>query len=117
MPRAYGPRTTLYNRYNRWARQGVWRYVFEHVTQAGAMPDELAIDATHIKAHRSAGGGKRGKQRRRSAARAAAARRRSTRWLMLAAVRSPHPDARQHGRHRRRTGDPRHRPTAAPAAG
>jgi transposase len=88
-PPAYGPRTTLYNRYNRWARQGVWRYVFEHVTQAGAMPDELAIDATHIKAHRSAGGGKRGKQRRRSAARAAAARRRSTRWLMLAAVRSP----------------------------
>src|SRR5215207_7701696 len=46
-PPAYGPQTTLYNRYNRWARQGVWRSVFEHVAQAGAIPDELAIDATH----------------------------------------------------------------------
>jgi transposase len=89
VPPEYGPRTTLYNRYNRWARQGVWRRVFERVAGAGGVPDELAIDSTHIKAHRSAGGGKRGKQRRRSVARAAGARARSTRWLTVAVGPSP----------------------------
>jgi transposase len=89
LPPPYGPRTTLYNRYNRWARQGVWRRLFERAASAGGVPDELAIDATHIKVHRSAGGGKRGKRQRRSAARAGAARARSTRWLTAAAGRSP----------------------------
>ena len=87
-PPEYGPRTTLYNRYNRWARQGVWRRLFERVASAGGVPDELAIDSTHIKVHRSAGGGKKGKPRRRSGARAVGARARSTRWPMLSAGRS-----------------------------
>jgi transposase len=59
-PPAYGPRTTLYNRYNRWARQGIWRRLFACAASAGGIPDELAIDPTHIKVHRSAGGGKGG---------------------------------------------------------
>ncbi len=88
VPSEYGPPTTLYNRYNRWARQGIWRRLFEQAASAGGVPDELAIDSTHIKVHRSAGGGKRGRQRRRSAARAAAARARSTRWLTLSAGQS-----------------------------
>lgn len=88
-PPEYGPRTTLYNRYNRWARRGIWRRLFEKVASTGGIPEELAIDATHIKAHRSAGGGKRGRQRRRSAARAGGGRARSTRWLTLSAARSP----------------------------
>lgn len=88
-PPAYGPRTTLYNRYNRWARRGVWKRLFERAASAGGALDELAIDATHIKVHRSAGGGKRGKRMKRSAARAAGGRARSTRWLTLAAARSP----------------------------
>jgi transposase len=87
-PPEYGPRTTLYNRYNRWARQGVWRRLFERVASSGGVPDELAIDSTHIKVHRSAGGGKKGKRQRPSAARVAGARARSTRWLMLSAGRS-----------------------------
>jgi transposase len=89
LPSAYGPRTTLYNRYNRWARQGIWRRLFEQVAGAGGVPDELAIDTTHIKAHRSASGAKKGKRRRRSGARAAAARARSTRWPMLTVGRLP----------------------------
>lgn len=88
-PTEYGPRTTLYNRYNRWARQGVWRRLFERAASAGGVPEELAIDSTHIKIHRSVGGGKRGKPRRRSAVHAAGARARSTRWLTLSAGRSP----------------------------
>jgi transposase len=62
-PPGYGPYKTLYNRYNRWARRGVWRRLFERAAIAGGVPDELGIDATHIKAHRSAGGGKRGNHR------------------------------------------------------
>ena len=88
-PPDYGPCTTLYNRYSRWARRGVWRHVFEQVASTGGVPDELAIDATHIKVHRSAGGGKRGKPRRRSAARVAGGRARSTRWLTRAAGPAP----------------------------
>ena len=88
-PSEYGPRTTLYNRYNRWARQGVGQRLFERAASAGGVPDELAIDATHIKVHGSAGGGKRGKRQKRSAARAGAGRARSTRWLTASAGRSP----------------------------
>jgi transposase len=88
LPAAYGPRTTLYNRYNRWARQGIWRRVFEQVAGAAVIPDELAIDTTHIKAHRSASGAKKGKRRKRSAARVAGARARSMRFPMLSAGRS-----------------------------
>jgi transposase len=55
VPPEYGPRTTIYNRYNRWARQGVWRRLFERLASAAGIPEELAIDPTHIKAHRSAG--------------------------------------------------------------
>jgi transposase len=88
-PADYGPRTTVYNRYNRWARQGIWRRLFERLAATGGIPDELAIDSTHIKAHRSASGAKRGKRRRRSAGRAAGAQARSTRWPMLVAGRWP----------------------------
>ena len=88
LPPTYGPRTTLYNRSNRWARQGIWRRLFEHVAGAAAVPNELAIDTTHIKAHRSASGAKKGKRRRRSAARAVGERARSTRFLMLSVGRS-----------------------------
>ena len=88
-PPSYGPRTTIYNRYNRWARQGIWRRLFERLAGTGGIPDELAIDSTHIKAHRSASGAKRGKRRRRSAARGAGVRARSMRFLTLTVGRSP----------------------------
>src|SRR5437868_8534386 len=31
-PTAYGPYTTIYNRFNRWSRQGVWLEIFEVLT-------------------------------------------------------------------------------------
>jgi hypothetical protein len=49
---------------------------------------DIAIDTTHIKAHRSASGAKKGNRRRRSAARAVGERARSTRFLMLSVGRS-----------------------------
>jgi len=55
-PSAYGPPTTIYNRYNRWSRRGIWMRIFAALVAAAGEPDEVAIDSTHIKAHRSAAG-------------------------------------------------------------
>src|SRR3981081_4231676 len=54
----YGPYTTVYNRYNRWAKAGVWLRVFE--TLAERSPHSLPlIDSSIVRAHQHAGGGKR----------------------------------------------------------
>ena len=59
LPRRYGPRTTVYNRYNRWAKKGVWLRLFE-VLSAHA-PDSLhLIDSSIVRAHQHAAGGKKG---------------------------------------------------------
>ena len=86
---AYGPPTTIYNRSDRWSARGVWRRLFEKMAAGGAIPDELSIDSTHVKAHRSAAGSKRGSGKKPLAARAAVGHRRSTAWPMIKADRSP----------------------------
>ena len=60
LPPRYGPYTTVYNRYNRWAKQGVWLRVFEALrTQA---PEALhLIDTSIVRAHQHAAGGIRGR--------------------------------------------------------
>ena len=65
-PAAYGPYTTVYNRFNRWSRQGIWHGIFEALTGHSGVYSSVAIDATHIKAHRSAAGGKGGPSAKRS---------------------------------------------------
>jgi transposase len=77
-PPAYGPYTTVYNRFNRWSRQGIWLGLFAALTGASGVIGTATIDSTHVKAHRSAAGGKGGPSRKRSAARAAAGPRNST---------------------------------------
>lgn len=89
VPAAYGAPTTIYNRYNRWASRGIWQRLFEKIAGAGAMPDELSIDSTHVKAHRSAAGSKRGSGKKRSAARVVAGPARYIAWPTIAADRSP----------------------------
>jgi transposase len=59
-PGAYGPYTTVYNRFNRWSRQGIWFAMFEALTGSTGITGMVAIDSTHIKAHRSAAGAKGG---------------------------------------------------------
>jgi transposase len=73
-PVEYGPYTTIYNRFNRWSRQGIWLAMFEAATGTAAVIGTAAIDSSHVKAHRSAAGGKGGPSSRLSAARVAAAR-------------------------------------------
>jgi transposase len=72
-PAVYGPYTTIYNRFNRWSRQGLWFAIFEALTGHSGIYGLAAIDSTHIKAHRSAAGGKGGLSSKRSAPPAAAA--------------------------------------------
>ena len=78
-PEAYGPPTTIYNRFNRWSKRGRWRVIFEALAKAGKDAVALSLDSTSIKAHRCASGGKGGNASKRSAAHAAAARPKSTR--------------------------------------
>jgi transposase len=78
-PPEYGPYTTIYNRFNRWSRQGLWFDIFEALTGSTGIIASAAIDSSHIKAHRSAAGGKGGPSAKPSAVRAAAAPRKSTR--------------------------------------
>ena len=77
-PAVYGPYTTIYNRFNRWSRQGIWLQIFEALTGQNPIHGLTMIDSTHIKAHRSAGGAKGGATSKRSASRAAARRASST---------------------------------------
>ena len=77
-PSAYGPYTTIYNRFNRWSRQGIWLSIFTALTGASGVIGTATIDSTYVKAHRSAAGGKGGPSRKRSVAHAAAGRRSST---------------------------------------
>jgi transposase len=53
-PREYGPHKTLYNRFVRWSRLGVFNRIFAELAGKKETPDQLMIDATHLKAHRTA---------------------------------------------------------------
>ena len=90
-PSKYGPHTTIYNRYNRWSKRRIWQRIFEKMAAAGPVPEELCIDTSHVKAHRSAAGSKRGSMRKRLGARAAEERAKSMLWPMIVADRSPSP--------------------------
>ncbi|MFG1477005.1 IS5 family transposase [Xanthobacter agilis] len=62
-PSDYGPYTTVYNRFNRWSRKGIWQRIYAAITGDERTPRQLLADSTHVKAHRSAAGAKRGEQR------------------------------------------------------
>jgi putative transposase len=53
-PAAYGPHKTLYNRFVRWSRAGVFSAIFASLAGAAGEPETVMIDATHLKAHRTA---------------------------------------------------------------
>ena len=63
-PSVYGPRTTIYNRFNRWSRRRIWQRIFQALVEAGWIDATVAIDSTYVKAHRSAHGGKGGRRPR-----------------------------------------------------
>lgn len=54
VPKDYGPHKTLYNRWKRWGEMGVFVRMMEGLAAAGAEPGTVMIDATYLKAHRTA---------------------------------------------------------------
>lgn len=53
-PAEYGPYKTLYNRFVRWSRMGIFTQIFDALAQKQKKSPYLIIDATHLKAHRTA---------------------------------------------------------------
>ena len=53
-PEDYGPHKTIYNRFVRWSRLGVFSKIFAALASKGPKPERLMIDATHLKTHRTA---------------------------------------------------------------
>jgi transposase len=86
-PEVFGPSTTIYNRWNRWSRRGLWMRLFQALV--ATVPAEVAmIDSSAVKAHRASAGGKGGRRRKPSVARAAGERPRSTPLSTAPVVRS-----------------------------
>jgi transposase len=54
-PAGYGPHKTLYNRFIRWSRLGVFDRIFAGLAGGGPKPERIMIDATHLKAHSHGG--------------------------------------------------------------
>jgi transposase len=53
-PREYGPPKTLYNRWKRWSRMGVFARIMTELAAQAQDTGLVMIDATHAKAHRTA---------------------------------------------------------------
>ena len=89
IPAEYGPRTTLFNRFDRWSERGLWQELLAAPAACPEPPDVVMVDSTSIRAHRSAAGAKGGSGTRRSAARGVGARPRSTRSATATAASTP----------------------------
>jgi len=89
-PPEYGPRRTIYNRFNRWSHPKIWQQMLTTLTEAGHLGGTVAVDSTYPKAHRSAAGAQKKRRRiRRPASHEADAPPRSTSPPTSSAGRSP----------------------------
>jgi putative transposase len=70
LPEAFGPWNSVFRRFSRWAKRGVWSRILEVLSDDPDL-EHLIIDATIVRAHQHAAGGKGGPTFRRSAVRAA----------------------------------------------
>ena len=71
LPEEFGKWNSVFQRFRRWAKKGVWQRVFNALIDN---PDfeYLIIDSTIVRAHQHAAGAKGGAKMRRSGVRAAA---------------------------------------------
>ena len=72
VPAEYGPRTTLFNRFNRWSQKGIWQVLLAAPAACDDLPEFAMVESTAVRAHRSAAGAKGGSSAKPSAARATA---------------------------------------------
>jgi len=83
LPERFGPWATVYSRFHRWQRAGVWDRVLAALQADADARGDLdwtlhLLDSTTIRAHPSAAGAKKGAVIRPLGARAAASRPKST---------------------------------------
>ena len=71
LPPAFGNWNSVFQRFRRWAKKGVWERMFKALVES---PDfeYLIIDSTIVRAHQPAAGAKGGAKMRRSGVRVAA---------------------------------------------
>ena len=53
-PAVYGPHKTLYNRWFRWSRMGIFGRILMELVRQDVETEMIMIDATYLKAHRTA---------------------------------------------------------------
>jgi putative transposase len=77
LPERFGPWNSVFQRYSRWCKRGVWLAILDAL---GGDPDleHLLLDSTIVRAHQHAAGAKGGETRKRWDARAAGSARKST---------------------------------------
>jgi len=61
VPACYGPRTTLYNRFVRWRKAGVWDDILAAISEAYD-GDIVMIDSSCVRVHQHGASVKRGKR-------------------------------------------------------
>ncbi len=54
VPADYGNHKTIYNRFMRWSKLGIFDKIFEELAAKAEEPEQIMVDATHLKAHRTA---------------------------------------------------------------
>src|SRR5262245_47346009 len=94
LPERFGCWRTVYSRFRRWQRAGVWDRAFAALLADGDARGDLDwalhfLDGTVVRAHQHAAGAKKGAATRRSAAAGAGFRPSSTSGPRAAASRSP----------------------------
>jgi transposase len=77
LPPRFGPWNSVFQRFNRWSKKGVWQKVAEALADDADL-EWLMIDSTVVRAHQHAAGKKGGKKTHSSAAARAGSARRST---------------------------------------
>lgn len=86
MPERFGPWQTVYDRFRKWTREGLWDRILDRLRARkeadGQIDFELfAVDGSSVRAHQSAAGARKKKGRRPG--------RRARRWAAAAAAGAP----------------------------
>ena len=69
LPERYGPWKSVYTRFRRWSRQGVWEHVLrELIAQDVSDETTLMLDSTTLKVHPHGSGAKKGAKKPTDAA-------------------------------------------------
>lgn len=87
LPERYGPYTTVYNRFNRWRKAGIWDKLMDAIVQAHDGEVQM-IDSSIVRVHQHASGVKKRVEFVVSVEAEAGSRRKSTRVSMPKAGRS-----------------------------